>query len=132
MLHSELNRRWTEGNAMMMRLALGVLFALASAAANAQDSVAFPRQIRIVIPSVPGAGPDFIARLIAPKLAEALKSTVLVENRAATNGVAAAVYTAKAAADGSVLMMGNSGTHAVNAALYRKLEYDTLLLLHPH
>jgi tripartite-type tricarboxylate transporter receptor subunit TctC len=100
------------------------LYILASLPAAAQESSPGPRQIRIVIPSVPGAGPDFISRLIAPRLGEALKSTVVVENRPATNGVAAAVFVARAPADGSVLMMGNAGTHSINAALYRKLEYD--------
>ena len=87
---------------------------------------AFPKQVRIIIASVPGAGPDFISRLMAPRLSEALRSNVVVENRPGTNGVVAAQFTAKAPADGSVLMMGNAGTHAINAALYRKLEYDPL------
>ena len=83
-----------------------------------------PKQVRIIIASVPGAGPDFISRLMAPKLSEALRSNVVVENRPGTNGIVAAQFTAKSAADGSVLMMGNAGTHAINAALYKKLEYD--------
>jgi tripartite-type tricarboxylate transporter receptor subunit TctC len=85
-----------------------------------------PRQIRIIIASVPGAGPDFISRLMAPRLSEALRSSVVVENRPGTNGVVAAQFTAKSAPDGSVLMMGNAGTHAINAALYKKLEYDPM------
>lgn len=96
------------------------------AVSSAQDAPAFPKQMRIIIASVPGAGPDFISRLMAPKLSEALRSNVVVENRPGTNGVVAAQFTAKAAADGSVLMMGNAGTHAINAALYKKLEYDPI------
>ena len=42
------------------------------------------------------------------------------------NGIVAAQFTAKAPPDGSVIMMGNAGTHAINAALYKKLEYDPL------
>src|SRR5688572_21312540 len=94
--------------------------------AFAQDAPPMPKQVRIVIASVPGAGPDFISRLMAPKLSEALRSNVVVENRPGTNGIVAAQFTAKSAPDGSVLMMGNAGTHAINAALYRKLEYDPL------
>src|SRR6185295_9467934 len=97
------------------------------ACASAQDAApAFPKQVRIIIASVPGAGPDFISRLMAPKLSEALRSAVVVENRPGTNGIVAAQFTAKSPADGSVLMMGNAGTHAINAALYRTLEYDPL------
>jgi tripartite-type tricarboxylate transporter receptor subunit TctC len=83
-----------------------------------------PKQVRIVTASVGGTGPDFIARLIAPKLAEGARVNVIVENRPSVNGIVAAQFVAKAPADGSVVMMGNAGTHAINAALYRKLPYD--------
>ncbi len=98
---------------------------LAAAPAAAQEPP-FPRQMRIVAASVGGTGPDFIARLIAPKLGEAVRQSVIVENRPSANGIAAAAYVAKAPPDGSVTMMGNAGTHAINAALYKKLEYDPL------
>jgi tripartite-type tricarboxylate transporter receptor subunit TctC len=117
---------------MVRRAALLLAFfstlTLSAGFASAQDAApVFPKQIRVIIASVPGAGPDFISRLMAPKLSEALRSAVLVENRPGTNGIVAAQFTAKAPADGSVLMMGNAGTHAINAALYRKLEYDPLV-----
>jgi len=82
------------------------------------------RQIRIIVGSIGGTGPDFISRLIAPRLGEALHQTVIVENRPSANAVAAAQYAARATPDGSVIMMGNAGTHAINAALYKKLDYD--------
>src|SRR3979490_1835517 len=43
---------------------------------------------------------------------------------ASVNGIVAAELTSNATPNGSTLMMGNSGTHAINAALYRKLPYD--------
>lgn len=101
--------------------------ALCPAVSPAQDSgtaPALPRQGRIITAGVPGTGPDFIARLIAPRLGEALRQTVVVENRPGTNGIAGAQYAARAAPDGSVTIMGNAGTHAINAALYKKLPYD--------
>ena len=94
---------------------------LSPAAALAQDA---GKQMRIIVGSIGGTGPDFIARLLAPKLGEALRQTVLVDNRPSANGVVAAQFTARATPDGSVIMMGNAGTHAINAALYRKLDYD--------
>ncbi|MDB5926361.1 MAG: Twin-arginine translocation pathway signal [Betaproteobacteria bacterium] len=79
---------------------------------------------RIIIPS-PAAGPtDFAARIVAPKLSEALGQNVIIDNRPSVNGIVAAELTSKATPNGSTLMMGNSGTHAINAALYRKLPYD--------
>jgi len=91
--------------------------------AGAQE---FPRQMRIIVASAGGTGPDFIARLIAPRLGEGLRNSVIVESRTSANGIIAAQYTARAAPDASVLMMGNAGTHAINAALYKKLDYDPL------
>jgi tripartite-type tricarboxylate transporter receptor subunit TctC len=94
---------------------------------SAQDQAPSPpRQLRIITASVGGTGPDFIARLIAPKLSESARMNAIVENRPSVNGIAAAQFAARAPADGSVVMMGNAGTHAINAALYRKLPYDPL------
>ena len=101
--------------------------ALCPAISLAQDAAAppgVPRTMRIVAASIGGTGPDFIARLLAPKLGEAWRTNVIVENRPSANGILAAVYTARGPADGSVIMIGNAGTHAINAALYKKLEYD--------
>jgi tripartite-type tricarboxylate transporter receptor subunit TctC len=80
--------------------------------------------MRIVAGSVGGTGPDFIARMMAPRFGDALRQTVVVDNRPGVNGIVAAQYTARAPADGSVIMMGNAGTHAINAVLYKKPPYD--------
>ncbi|MEQ1776612.1 MAG: tripartite tricarboxylate transporter substrate-binding protein [Burkholderiales bacterium] len=107
--------------AVFARLAVVPAAALLPMAATAQE---FPRQMRIIVASAGGTGPDFIARLIAPRLGESLRNSVIVENRTSTNGIIASQYTARAAPDASVTMMGNAGTHAINAALYKKLDYD--------
>ena len=109
------------------RAPAALLAVLCAAAAFAQESpppAPLPKQVRIVTASVGGTGPDFIARLIAPRLSDTSRLNAIVENRPSVNGIVAAQFVAKAAADGSVLMMGNAGTHAINAALYRKLPYD--------
>jgi tripartite-type tricarboxylate transporter receptor subunit TctC len=89
-----------------------------------QGAVLPTRTVQIIVPNAPGGGPDTIARLIAPRLAEVIRQNVIVENRASANGIVGTEYAAKAAADGSVIAMGNAGTHAINATLYRKLPYD--------
>jgi len=96
---------------------------LAATSVHAQ----FPaRLMQIIVPNAPGGGPDLIARLLAPKLSETIKQSVVVENRASNNGVTGTDYVARATADGSVIAVGNAGTHAVNATLYKKLSYDPL------
>jgi len=97
-----------------------------TACALAQNGVsAFPNKtVQIIVPNAPGAGNDLIARLIAPKLAETIKQSVVVENRPSANGIVGTEVVARATPDGSVLGVGNAGTHAVNASLYKKLPYD--------
>ena len=82
------------------------------------------RPVQLILPNAPGGGPDFIARLLAPKLSEVIKQNVVVDNRASNNGIVGTEIAARGAPDGSVLIIGNSGTHAINASLYRKLPYD--------
>jgi tripartite-type tricarboxylate transporter receptor subunit TctC len=97
--------------------------ALASAAwpwAQAQ----MPKTIRLIVPFPPGGSTDILARAIAPKLALALGATVVVDNRGGAGGSIGAGEAAKAAPDGSVLLMGHIGTLAVNPSIYPRLSYD--------
>jgi tripartite-type tricarboxylate transporter receptor subunit TctC len=102
-------------------VALGIA-ALGTGAAMAQAWPAKP--IRIIAPSTPGDAPDVIARLIADKLTPVLGQQVLVENKPGAGGVVGSDAVAKAAPDGYTLIMGNAGSHGINAAVYTKLPYD--------
>ena len=99
---------------------------LACGVACAQAPWQPTRAVQLIVPNPPGGGPDYIARLIAPKLAEVAKQTVVVDNRASHNGITGAEAAARGAPDGTSMIIGNSGTHAINATLYRKLPYDPL------
>jgi tripartite-type tricarboxylate transporter receptor subunit TctC len=109
-----------------MRLAPSILCLLCAgapfAAAHAQWQP--NRPVQIIVPNPPGGGPDFIARLIAPKLSEAVRQNVVIDNRSSNNGIVGAEAAARGAPDGTSMIIGNSGTHAINASLYRKLPYD--------
>ena len=59
-------------------------------------------------------------------MSESLGQTLIVDNRASNNGVFASELCAKANPDGYTICVGNSGTHAVNATLYKKLPYDVI------
>ena len=91
-----------------------------AAAAGAQSQ----RPIRVLVPSPPGGPSDVQIRLVQPKMSEALGQTLLVDNRASNNGILSSELGAKANPDGYTLTVGNSGTHAVNATLYKSLPYD--------
>jgi tripartite-type tricarboxylate transporter receptor subunit TctC len=82
-----------------------VLIALCVSAAIAQS---FPtKPIRIIVPAVPGSGPDVRMRHAAPKLAEALRQPVVVDNRPGANGAIGAQEAARSSPDGYTLFMGN-------------------------
>ncbi len=82
--------------------------------------------IRLVVPFTPGGSTDILARAIAPKLAASLGSTVVIDNRPGAGGSLGAGEVARAEPDGRTLLMGHTGTLAVNAALYPKLAYDPI------
>lgn len=82
------------------------------------------KPIRIVVGFTPGGGPDITARFIAQKLTESWKQQVVVENRPGAGGTVAANLVANATPDGYTLLSVSSA-HAVAAAIYAKLPYDT-------
>jgi tripartite-type tricarboxylate transporter receptor subunit TctC len=81
------------------------------------------RPIRIVVPQSPGASTDLTARLIAQKLTEAFKQTVVVDNRPGAGTVSGTEIVARAAPDGHTLLVVASSI-TINPSLYRKLPYD--------
>ncbi len=91
-------------------------------ALHAQDSA----PIRMVVPFGPGTTTDTVGRVVAESLGKTLRQTIVVDNRAGAGGSVGTDQVAKAAPDGKTLVMGTVGTHAINAALFRKLPYDTL------
>jgi tripartite-type tricarboxylate transporter receptor subunit TctC len=84
------------------------------------------RPLRVIVPVAPGGPSDTAVRLIAPRLSDALGRPLVVDNRPSNNGVAGTEIAAKAVPDGNTLAIGNSGTQAINASLYRNLPYDPL------
>ncbi len=89
------------------------------------------KPIKLIVPAAPGGAADFFARLVGPKLAEVLGQSVVIENRAGASGTIAADMTAKAAADGYTVLIGQSTSMVVAPHMYPKLNYDTLKDLAP-
>lgn len=108
-----------------------VTSALCGTATSAFAQTAYPtKPITLVVTYPPGGGADAMARLIAPKMGEALGQTVVVENRAGASGQIGAAAVAKANPDGYTLML-DASSFSVNPSLYPKLPYDSLKAFQP-
>ena len=88
------------------------------------------RPVRIIVPIV-GSTNDVLARLVAPKLQEALGQPVVVENKPGAGGNIGADMVAKAQPDGHTLLVGYNGPLAINVTLFDKMPYDPLKDLQP-
>lgn len=96
--------------------------AFASPAAHAQ---AWPsKPIRIIVPYTPGGSSDIIARAISGPLAEALKTTIVVENRPGANGNTGTDAVAKSPGDGYTILLCDVGALAITPSVYAKLPFD--------
>src|SRR5712691_4295963 len=89
------------------------------------------RPIRLLVPIPPGGGPDIVARLIAPRLGDALGQPVVVENRVGGNGNLAGELAAKSPADGHTLLLGMDSLMVINPHLYASMPFDPLRDLAP-
>ena len=99
-----------------------LLFAAAPAAVFAQTYPSKP--ITLYVPYPPGGGTDALARIIAPKLSEALGQQVVIDNRGGAAGTIGTAIAAHAPADGYYLDILNTMPHTATAGLYAKLSYD--------
>ncbi|HXF67101.1 MAG TPA: tripartite tricarboxylate transporter substrate binding protein [Burkholderiales bacterium] len=100
----------------------GVLAAMLCAfGAGAQPYPAKP--VRVIVGFPPASGADITARVIGPKLADALGQSVIVDNRPGAASNIAAELAAKSAPDGYTLFIGTVA-NAINATLYPRLPFD--------
>jgi tripartite-type tricarboxylate transporter receptor subunit TctC len=102
----------------------GILLAclLASIAAQAQP---YPnRPIKFVVPFPPGGNLDFVARTLQPKMSEVLGQPVVIDNKGGAAGIIGLEFASKQPGDGYTIVLGNTGTIAINPSVYSKLPYD--------
>ncbi len=79
--------------------------------------------IRLLVGAPPGGSTDTLARELAPEVGRRLGRVVIVENKSGAGGNLAADAVAKAAPDGSTLLLSFT-SHTINATLYPKLPFD--------
>ena len=107
----------------MRTLAIAASLALLTSSALAQSD--YPsRLLTFEIPQAVGGSTDLLARTIGQKLGEALGKSVIMDNKAGANGIIGTELVAKSAPDGYMLLVGGTGTMAINPSLYPKIPYD--------
>jgi tripartite-type tricarboxylate transporter receptor subunit TctC len=110
-------------NSLRKTALCGAAIAALSSPLAAQD---YPSKVvHVYVPSSAGGASDIAARLLSPKLAEALGQPFIVENRVTSGGIVGTAQLAKAAADGYTIMM-TFDTFASNPHLYKELPYDVV------
>jgi len=108
----------------------GLLAMMASALAGPTPSLAQSsgsgRPIRVIVSVGAGGATDSLTRRLMERLAQALNSSIVVENQPAGSGVIAAQTVARADPDGLTLLIGTNTTHAGNASFIKDLPYDPI------
>ena len=107
---------------MLKKLACLLALGLIATAAHAQTYPEKP--IRMVIPFPPGGGTDILARLVAQKLTEANKWTVVPENKAGAGGTLGITEAAKGKPDGYDMVMGQKDNLVVGPWMYKSLPWN--------
>ena len=99
-----------------------LLLSALSLGASAQST--YPTQaIKIIVPFTPGTGMDTIARVVAPRLAERLGQSVVVQNQPGASGNIGADAVAKSTPDGHTILMG-ANTMLMAAQMYKNVSFD--------
>ena len=112
-------------NTSFLKAAAGAwLLGGAALCALAQAPSFTNKPITIVVPFPPGGVTDQLARGLGQKMAESLKTPVVVDNRPGAGSQIAANLVKSAPADGHTLFIGDIGSFALNGHLYPKLSYD--------
>ena len=99
----------------------GALAAVLLACAAAAQAQSYPtRPVRMIVPFAPGGASDVVGRIIAPRLGDALGQQVVIDNRTGASGNIGVEVAATATPDGHTFLLGNSGTMAINPAVFPK------------
>lgn len=102
-----------------------LLTTAAIASSNALAQGDWPaKPVRIIVAYPPGQSTDIATRYFAEKLTRAFNQSFYVENRAGASGNIGTAVAARATPDGYTLLMGASGTHAMNPFLFANPGFD--------
>jgi len=113
----------------MPKMPLALPLVLAATLGNSAGAAAqsYPtRPVTMVVTFAAGGGDDVLARIIAPRLSEALGQPLVIENVGGAGGMTGVSRVAKAAPDGYQFVLGGTGTFAANQTLYKHPLYNAV------
>jgi tripartite-type tricarboxylate transporter receptor subunit TctC len=111
----------------MVMKAVAAFLAVACMAFGAPAALAqaYPsKPIRVIVPAPPGSAPDFLSRLLAPKLGDMWGQPLVIDNVLGAGGNIGTDRVAKAPADGYTLLFNTIGPIGVNISMYSNLPFD--------
>jgi tripartite-type tricarboxylate transporter receptor subunit TctC len=112
---------------MKVHKATNVVLGMVLFSASMAASAAYPdKPIKLIVPYAPGGTTDLIARIVAPKLGEALGQPVVILNKPGAGGALGSAYAAKEAPDGYTIVMAVESSHAVNPSIQKVSLYDPI------
>ena len=88
-------------------------------------SAAFARAVNVAPAwaSLSAMGADVLSRMLSPKLSDALKQQIIIDNRGGAAGNIGAEMAAKSPPDGYTIVFAYSGTHAINPSIYARMPF---------
>jgi tripartite-type tricarboxylate transporter receptor subunit TctC len=109
----------------MKAVAAFIVFACMACGAPAALAQAYPsKPVRVIVPAPPGSAPDFLSRLLAPKLGDMWGQPLVIDNVLGAGGNIGTDRVAKAPADGYTLLFNTIGPIGVNISMYSNLSFD--------
>jgi tripartite-type tricarboxylate transporter receptor subunit TctC len=109
---------------MMKRVAALLILLVCADAALAQSFPQAGRPVRVLVGFAAGGGTDIQARIVAPKISEALGVPVIVENKPGASTMVAAAEAARSAPDGHTILYTFNGTFAQIPFTQASVPYD--------
>jgi len=103
------------------------IFALGLLLVGGAGAQPYPsKPVKFVVPFPPGGNLDFVARTLQPKMQEVLGQPVIIDNKGGNAGMIGLEFAARQPGDGYTIVLGNTGTIAINQSVYPKMNYDAV------
>ena len=113
------------GRCSLQRIAFAVVLLAGFCTNAAHADWPTDKPIRFIVPFAAGGPADVAARVVAAPVADALGTTIVIENRGGAGGNVGIAAAARSDPDGYTFLV-TSGAFSLNPSLYEKVPYDPI------